>query len=186
MGVGLVRSLQPPDILLIHCNNNWRVYNSIANTSKGVLFLPPSDVCQKLSLCLLYFNKTQLHKSSEWSSLVSGPRLNSSPLEAKNPGVFHGSATTFQWALWYSAKLGTTQSSHWTVQSNLLIRPRVTGNVTKLLWAMLDLPLWSSYCCFFFVLTTRSLWILFCQSGPEPGSTAVKAWVFPLDHWGIL
>ena len=34
MGVGHVRSLQPPDILWIH----WRVYNSIVNTSKGVLF----------------------------------------------------------------------------------------------------------------------------------------------------
>ena len=40
MGVCLVRSLQPPDILWIHL----RVYNSIANTSKWVLFLPPSDV----------------------------------------------------------------------------------------------------------------------------------------------
>ena len=45
---------------------------------------------------LLYFNKTLLHKSSEQSSLISGPELNSSPLEAKNPGVFCGSATTFQ------------------------------------------------------------------------------------------
>ena len=35
----------------------------------------------------LYFNKTLLHKSSEWSSLFSGPGLNSSPLGAKNPGV---------------------------------------------------------------------------------------------------
>ena len=45
-------------------------------------------LCQNLSLSPLYFNKTLLHKSSGWSSLVSGPRLNSSPLEAKNPGVF--------------------------------------------------------------------------------------------------
>ena len=44
----------------------------------------------------LYFNKTLLHKSSERSSLFSGPGWNSSPLEAKNPGVFCGSATTFQ------------------------------------------------------------------------------------------
>ena len=35
--LGLVRSLQPPDVLWTH----WRVNNSIANTSKGVLFLPP-------------------------------------------------------------------------------------------------------------------------------------------------
>ena len=50
MGVGLVRSLQPPDILLIH----WRVCNSTANTSKGVLFLPPFDVYVRSFLYLLY------------------------------------------------------------------------------------------------------------------------------------
>ena len=44
---------------------------------------------------LLYFNKTLLHKSFERSSLVTGPRLNSSPPGAKNPGIFHGSATAF-------------------------------------------------------------------------------------------
>ena len=84
MRVGLVRSLQPPDILWIH----WRVYNSIANTSKGgTLSAFFWCLCQKLSLSPLYFNKTLLHKSSEQSSLVSGPGLNSSPLEGKNPGV---------------------------------------------------------------------------------------------------
>ena len=57
----------------------------------GALFLPPSDVYQKLCLSLLYFNKALSHKSSE-----TGPRLNSSPPEAKNPGIFHGSAATFQ------------------------------------------------------------------------------------------
>ena len=50
MGVGLVRSLQSPDILWIH----WRVYNSIANTSKGVLFLPPSDAYVGSFLYLFY------------------------------------------------------------------------------------------------------------------------------------
>ena len=52
----------------------------------GAHFLPPSDVCVR-SFYLLYCNKTLLHKSSEQSSLVSGPGLNSPP-EAKNPGVF--------------------------------------------------------------------------------------------------
>ena len=83
MGVGLVRSLQPPDILWIH----WRVYNFIANTSKGVLFLPSSDAYVRSFLYLLY-TLIKLHKSSERSNLVSGPGLNSSPLGAKNPGVF--------------------------------------------------------------------------------------------------
>ena len=63
---------------------------------RGTLSAPSWCLCQKLSLSLLYFSKTLLHKSSEWSSLVSGLGLNSSPLEAKNPSVFCGSATTFQ------------------------------------------------------------------------------------------
>ena len=50
MGVGLVRSLQPPDMVLIH----WREYNSIANTSKQVLFLPSFDVYVRSFLYLLY------------------------------------------------------------------------------------------------------------------------------------
>ena len=56
MGVGLVRSLQPPDILLIH----WRVYNSTANTSKGALFLSSSNVYVRSFLSFLYFKKTLL------------------------------------------------------------------------------------------------------------------------------
>ena len=50
MGVGLVRSLQPPDILWIH----WRVYNFIAYTNKWVLSLPPSDAYVRRFLYLLY------------------------------------------------------------------------------------------------------------------------------------
>ena len=50
MGVGLMRSLQPPDILWIH----WRVYNFIVNTSKWVLFLPPSEAYVRSFLYLLY------------------------------------------------------------------------------------------------------------------------------------
>ena len=45
-----MRSLQPPDILLIY----WRVYNSIANTNKRVYFLPPSDAYVRSFLYLLY------------------------------------------------------------------------------------------------------------------------------------
>ena len=60
----------------------------------GILSAPFWCLCWKLSLSPLYFNKTLLHKSSERSSLVSGPGLNSSPPEAKNPASNH-SATTF-------------------------------------------------------------------------------------------
>ena len=91
-----MRSLQPPDILWIH----WRVYNSIANTKlAGTLSAPFCCLCQELSLSSLYFNKTLLHKSSERSSLISGPRLNSPP-EAKNPSIF----------AWFSNNLSTIHS----------------------------------------------------------------------------
>ena len=50
MGVGLVRSSQPPNILWIH----WRVCNSTADTSKGVLFLPTSAVYVRSFLYPLY------------------------------------------------------------------------------------------------------------------------------------
>ena len=50
MGVGLMRTLQPPDILLIY----WRVYNSIANTTKEVLFLSPSEAYVRSFYYLLY------------------------------------------------------------------------------------------------------------------------------------
>ena len=43
--------------------------------------------------------KTLLHKSSEWSSLISGPRLNSSPPEAKNPSVFCVGSNLLSWGL---------------------------------------------------------------------------------------
>ena len=50
MGVGVVRSLQPPDTLWIH----WRVYNFVVNTSKRVPFLPPSDAYVRSFIYLLY------------------------------------------------------------------------------------------------------------------------------------
>ena len=92
MGVGLVRSLQPPDILWIH----WRLYNSIANTSKRVLFLPPSDVYVRSFLYLLYtliklyYTKALSNQASslalDWILLLWRPRI---------PASLRGSATTF-------------------------------------------------------------------------------------------
>ena len=71
MRVGLVRSLQPPDILWIH----WRVYNSIANTSKGVLFLPPSDAYAKSFLYFLY-TLIKLYYTKALSNQASSLALN--------------------------------------------------------------------------------------------------------------
>ena len=73
----------------------------------GTLSALFSCLCQKLSLSPLYFNKTLLHKSSERSSLVSGPGLNSSPPGAKNPGVFLWFNNNL--SDWRQEKKGTTE-----------------------------------------------------------------------------
>ena len=71
----------------------WRSFcteyiTPLLTLSRGTLSAPFWCLCQKLSLSPLYFDKTLLHKSSERWSLISGSGLNSSPSEAKNPGVF--------------------------------------------------------------------------------------------------
>ena len=71
-------------------------FNSLLKTSKAAFILSPSDVYVRSFFYLFYaLIKLYYTKSSERSRLISGPRLNYSPLEAKNPGIFHGSATTF-------------------------------------------------------------------------------------------
>ena len=61
----------------------------VINEQGVTLSVPFWCLWKKLSLSLWYFNKTLLHKSSEWSSLLSGPGLNSSTPEATNPSVIH-------------------------------------------------------------------------------------------------
>ena len=81
MRVGLLRSLQPPDIIWIH----WRVYNFIANTNERLLFLPSSDAYVRSFLCLLYtliklyytksLSNQALSLTSDWILLLQGPRI---------------------------------------------------------------------------------------------------------------
>ena len=146
MGVGLVRSLQPPDILWIH----WRLYNFIANTSKQVLFLPPSDAYVRSFLYLLYTSTKLLHKSSERSSLISGHRLNSSPQGAKNPGVFTWLNNNLSWSnIWLfcdpmdcsppgSSVHGISQATHFLLQGIILNQG---SNSSLLYWQVDSLPL---------------------------------------------
>ena len=120
MGVGLVRSLQPPDILWIH----WRVYNFIANTSKGVLFLPPSNAYVRsflyflYTLIKLYYTKALSNQASflapDWILLLRGPRIPVSSCD---------STTAFQWPAVY----GVAQS--WTRLK------RLSSSSSPLQWA---------------------------------------------------
>ena len=76
-----MRSLQPPDILWIH----WRVYNSIANTSKGGTLLPPSDAYVRsfpyllYTLIKLYYTKAlsdpALSLALDWIHLLQRPKI---------------------------------------------------------------------------------------------------------------
>ena len=79
-----------PQFIVIHTVKGFGIVNKaeIYVFSGTLLLFPWSRGCWQFVLWFLYFNKTLLRKSSEWSSLVSGPRLNSSPPGAKNPGVF--------------------------------------------------------------------------------------------------
>ena len=108
MGVGLVRSLQSPDSLWIH----WGVYNSIANTSKGILFLPPSDVYVRNFLYLLY-TLIKLNYTKAPSNQASSLALDWILLQRPRISAFlRGSATTFQYAPWNNHKSSSHLSSH--------------------------------------------------------------------------
>ena len=70
------------------CCDSWdRKESDTTKTSREALFLPPSDVYVRSFFHLFYTLPKLLHRRSEWSSLITGPGLNSPP-EAKNPGVF--------------------------------------------------------------------------------------------------
>ena len=71
--MGLVRALQPWDILLTYCNNQLRNYIApLLRLARGGILHPPSDVYVRSFLCpISYFNKTLLHKSS--LAIKSGP-----------------------------------------------------------------------------------------------------------------
>ena len=87
----IIPSKEIPGLISLQSKGLTRVFSNTTvqkHQFGGILSAPFWCLCQKLSLSPLYFNKTLLHKSSEQSSLVSGPGLNSSPPGAKNPGVF--------------------------------------------------------------------------------------------------
>ena len=86
-----MRGLVPSWVLrhsFLSLTDCWWLYNIQLKLVGGGYSCPLLMPMSELSLSPLYFNKTLLHRSSERSSLVSGPGLNSSPPEAKNPGIF--------------------------------------------------------------------------------------------------
>ena len=84
--MGLVRSLQPWDILLIYLNNQLKSIIPLLRLGMGYSPSPFLCLCQKVSFFLFHFNITLLHKSS-WSSLVPSPEAKST-LEIMNPISF--------------------------------------------------------------------------------------------------
>ena len=96
MGVGLLRSYNLQTLIEFTVITKERVYNSMANTSKGVLFLPPSDAYVSSFLYLLYtliklyYTKALSDQASsqapDWIPLLWRPKIWAS---------LHGSVTTF-------------------------------------------------------------------------------------------
>ena len=103
--MGLVRSLQSWDILLIYCNNQVKKYIApLLRLASRALSTHFWCLCQKLSLSLFTLIKLLPHKSPEWSSLVSGPEAKSS--EIMNPTPFHHKLATRSLIfpiLWFSS-----------------------------------------------------------------------------------
>ena len=89
MGVGLVRSLQPWEILLIYCNKQFKKYIApFLRLASGALSAPFWCLCQELSLSLFTVVKFLPHKSPEWSSLVSDLEAKSSSSDIMNLTLF--------------------------------------------------------------------------------------------------
>ena len=85
MGVGLVRSLQPWEILLIYCNKQFKKYIApFLRLASGALSAPFWCLCQELSLSLFTVVKFLPHKSPEWSSLFTDPEAKFSSLDHKS------------------------------------------------------------------------------------------------------
>ena len=86
-----MRSLQPPDSLWIH----WSIYNSIANTSKWVLFLPPSDVYVKNFLYPFYTLINSIAQKLWGIKPCPWPGIELFSRGQESQHLFVGSATTF-------------------------------------------------------------------------------------------
>ena len=70
----------------------YQVWNALLKNQQGDnLSVPFWCLYQKLSPSLLHFNKSLLHKSSAWSSLISGPKSKSSPQKVTNTRSIHSS-----------------------------------------------------------------------------------------------
>ena len=114
---------------------------------------------------LLYFNKTLLHKSSERSSLVTGPRL-TSPLEVKNPGIFCGSAANFH--------LGGSSG--------------ILQDKVRMLGALVLCSSEHAFCCTLLTLQCACVneWHTLSEASEKPGSAATSYSLWQKPCWGFI
>ena len=96
--MGLVRPLQPWDILSIYCNNQLKkVYKVLAKTSKGGTLHPPSDVYVRSFLSFHTLIKLCYTKALEWSKLLPSPEAKST-MEIMTPTSFTVSCQYPPWS----------------------------------------------------------------------------------------
>ena len=88
--MGLLRSLQTWDILLIYCNNQLKKYTApLLRLARGTLSVPLlMSVSEAFSVPFYTLIKLCYTKAPEWSSLIPGPGVKSS-LEDKSDTVHH-------------------------------------------------------------------------------------------------
>ena len=85
VGMGLIKVLQPWDILLIYCNNQLKKYITLLLTlARGALSTPLLMSVSEAFSVPFHFNKILLHKSSWVIKSGPCPEAKSSSLEITN------------------------------------------------------------------------------------------------------
>ena len=101
-----------------------------------------------------------MHKSSEWSSLISGPGLISSPPETKNPGVFS-----------------------WAQQQPFKYKPRILEMHLKLRDQQLKMIMYLMLFSHSVMYDSAISWTAACQSSLSLTISGVYANSCPLSQW---
>ena len=114
-------------------------------------------LCQKLSLFPLYFNKTLLHKSSERSSLISGPRIE----------FFSSGGQESHHLSWFSNSLSMGPTGHCVQNSPKARSCRLQESSEE----QRALQRWKGS------LSVQGYGPCICTSAPSPNS---------LDKWGVI
>ena len=174
----LVRSLQPPDIFWFTVTTNCKYITPLLTLVRRYMSSPFWCLCQRLSLSLLYFNKTTTQnlwviKPCLWPQIEF---FSSRSQESWHLSWFSNSFSSWR-LIWDSSGQGKdawSSSSLFSYQTSFLL---YLTNSTVCLCEWMTRPAWSKWGALLwdFTVTSYSLWqkscqgiILICQCQESP------------------